>query len=113
MGTLLNEDLYRSVFNNYVRHTTGPSSHNLVISPKLDVNHTPFPRMAGFSHNWAKNTRYSQQFVKYVDSPNTFAGPKKTINLLRTTNSLPHSGVGNRIRTAAAVIKLYSNRMGK
>ena len=24
MGKLLNKDLYRSVYNNYVRHTTGP-----------------------------------------------------------------------------------------
>ena len=31
--------------------------------------------MADFSHNWAKKTRYSHQYVKYVDSPNTFAGP--------------------------------------
>ena len=62
---------------------------------------TPFPRMADFSHNWAKNTRYSHQYVKYVNSPNSFAGPKKTTNLLRTTISLLHAGVGNRIRTAA------------
>ena len=48
-----------------------------------------------------KNTHYSHQYVKYVDSPNTFAGPKKTTNLFRTTTSLPHAGVGNRIRTAA------------
>ena len=57
--------------------------------------------MADFSHNWAKNTRYSHQYVKYVDSPNTFAGPKKITNLLQTTTSLPHTDVGNRIRTTA------------
>ena len=57
--------------------------------------------MADFSHNWAKNTRYLHQYVKYVDSSNTFAGQKKTTNLRRTTTSLPHAGVGNRIRTAA------------
>ena len=26
--------------------------------------------MADFSHNWAKNTRYSHQYVIYVDCPN-------------------------------------------
>ena len=57
--------------------------------------------MADFSYNWAKNTRYYHQYVRYVDSPNTFAGPKKTTNPLRTTTSLPHAGVGNRIRAAA------------
>ena len=57
MGKLLNNGLYRSVYNNYVRHTTGsilpnrPNSHNAAISPKLAVNQMPFPRMADFSHN--------------------------------------------------------------
>ena len=103
MGKLLNKDLYRSVYDNYVRRTTGPILANRPIptsSSKLVINHTPFRRMSDFSHKWAKNIRYSHQYVKYVDSPNTFAGPKKTTNLLRTTTSLPHAGVGNRIRTA-------------
>ena len=28
MGKLLNKDLYRSVYNDYVRHTTGPILRN-------------------------------------------------------------------------------------
>ena len=28
MGKLLNKDLYRSVYNDYVRHTTGPIVRN-------------------------------------------------------------------------------------
>ena len=57
MGKLLNKD---HIDNNYVRHTTGPILPNRHIPPtrpilqKLAVNHTPFPRMADFSHNWAK-----------------------------------------------------------
>ena len=57
--------------------------------------------MADFSNNRAKNTRYSHQIVKNVDSPNKFAGPKKTFNLLWLTTSLPHASGGNRIQTAA------------
>ena len=50
------------------------------VSQFSQVNHTPFPRMADFFHNWAKNTRYSHQKVKYVDSSNTLRLPdrKKT-----------------------------------
>ena len=76
MGKLLNKDLYRSVYNNYVRHTTGPILPNGPITTTrpilpLAVNHTSFPRMVDFSHNWAKkDTRYKYQLVKYVDSPN-------------------------------------------
>ena len=43
MGKLLNKDLYRSAYNNYVRHSSKQAdSHNSANSPKLAVNHT-FP----------------------------------------------------------------------
>ena len=66
---------------------------------ELAINHRPFRRMADFSHNWAKI--HVIRTSMSIDSPNTFAGPKKTTNLLRTTTFLPHAGIGNRIRTAA------------
>ena len=65
----------------------------------------PFSRMADFSHNWAKQyTLFAPigQIRRQSQCRDvTFAGPKKTTNLLRTTTSVPHAGVGNRIRTAA------------
>ena len=106
MGKLLNKDLCRSVYNNYlVRFFQMGDSHNSSNAPKSTVNHTPFPRMADFSQNRAKNhTLFAPigQIRRQSQCRDvTFAGPKKTTNLLRATTSLPHAGVGNRIQTAA------------
>ena len=65
---------------------------------KLAVNHTSFPRMADFSHNWAKKymlfAPISQVRRQSQCRDVTFAGPKKTTRLLRATTSLPNAGAG-------------------
>ena len=56
MGKLLNKDLNRSVYNNYVRQTTGPILPNMPIPTTRPILPSwplimPFPRMAGFFHS--------------------------------------------------------------
>ena len=96
---------YYLEINGLYRTVQWADSHNSANSPKLAVNHTSFPRVADFSHNWAKKytlfALISQVRQQSQCHDVRFAGPKKTISLLRATISLSHAGFANRIRTAA------------
>ena len=47
MGKLLNKDLYRSVYNNYVRHTTGS-----ILPTRLILPNRPVPTTWSFLTSW-------------------------------------------------------------
>ena len=97
MGKLVNKDLYRSVYNNYVRHFSKSDQFSQV------------GRKSYFSHNYAK-----KKHVIRINRSNTSTVPMPPN---RPTTSLPHTGVGNRIRTAAvarrtpALIMILKDRM--
>ena len=57
MGKLLNKDLYRSVYNDYVRHTTGPI-----------VRNGPIPTTRPILPSWPYITRDFQEWLTFHTS---------------------------------------------
>ena len=103
IGKLLNKDLYRSVYNNYVRHTTEPILANRSV-----------PTTWSFLPSWPSVIRHFREWLTFpttglkihvirTSMSNTSTVPIRLPDRKRpqTTTSLPHAGVGNRIRTAA------------